>query len=431
MYDYRKIRLEILEKVRQYYIARHISPPFVPGQSKIQYAGRVYDAEEMVAAVDSILDFWLTYGPKGISFEKAFSKFLGVRYTLLVNSGSSANLLALAALKSAKLTNQLHDGDEIITPALTFPTTLAPILQNNFMPVFVDIELGTYNVMPERLIEAVSPRTRAIVVPHTLGNPCQMDVIMNLVKDYDLFLIEDNCDALGAEYDGNFTGTFGHLSTMSFYPAHHMTLGEGGAVCTNNPQLQKILVSLRDWGRDCWCPPGKSNWQLGDLPFGYDHKYIYSHIGYNLKAIDPQAAIGIVQLKKLPEFIDRRRKNYSLLYEGLKRYENFFILPNHYPKACPSWFCFVLTLREGIPFTRNDCVRFLQEHFIETRMLFAGNILKQPGYQNIPHRVVGNLNNTDFVMNNTFFFGVYPGITSDMISYIIDIFDKFMSRYLR
>ena len=436
MTEAERLRLGILEKVRQYYLMTHGRRRFVSGQSKIHYAGRVFDASEMVAMVDSVLDFWLTHGPQGISFEKAFSEYLGVLHTVLVNSGSSANLLAVSALKSPKLPNRLQDGDEVITPALTFPTTLAPILQNNLMPVFVDVELGTYNVIPERLKEAISPRTRAVMVPHTLGNPCQMDAITELVREYDLFLIEDNCDALGAEYGGRKTGTFGHLSTVSFYPAHHMTLGEGGTVSTNSARLHKILLSLRDWGRDCWCPPGESNtcnkrfnWQLGDLPHGYDHKYIYSHVGYNLKALDPQAAMGLIQLRKLPKFIERRNENHRLLYEGLQRYEEFFLLPEHYHQARPSWFCFVLTLRERVPFTRADLVSFLEEHLIETRMLFAGNILKHPGYKDIPHRVVGSLNNTDYVMNSTFFVGVCPGITAEMIAYILDTFHKFMARY--
>jgi CDP-6-deoxy-D-xylo-4-hexulose-3-dehydrase len=358
---------------------------------------------------------------------------------VLVNSGSSANLLALSALTSASLGDrQLKPGDEIITTATSFPTTVNPIIQNGLVPVFIDVEpleSGTYNLDTRFLAEALSPRTRAIMVAHTLGNPFNLDAVTAFVQEHDLFLIEDTCDALGAQYRDRTVGTFGQLATVSFYPAHHITMGEGGAVLTSTPTLKKLVESFRDWGRDCWCEPGESNtcgqrfdWQLGELPYGYDHKYIYSHIGYNLKATDLQAAVGVSQLKKLPRFIEIRRRNFQLLKDGLRRWEQFLILPEATPHSSPSWFGFPMTVREDAPFTRQQLIQYLEEHQIRTRLLFGGNVLRQPAYINVARRVIGELAQADRVMNGTFWIGVYPGITPEMIQYVLDVFEVGMKR---
>ncbi len=351
-----EIRSEIFERIKELYASR-VPECFVPGTSPVSYAGRVYDEKELIRLVDASLDFWLTAGHYADTFEKDLAAFLGVKYCLLTNSGSSANLLALSALTSPKLgEDRLKPGDEVITTACGFPTTLNPILQNNLVPVFLDVEPETYNVQADRIEEALSDRTKAIMIPHTLGNPADLDTISKIVKDHDLWFIEDNCDALGSRYRGQFTGTFGHISTFSFYPAHHITMGEGGAVCTDDSLLKKIIASFRDWGRDCWCDPGCDNscrkrfdWQLGDLPYGYDHKYIYSHIGYNLKVTDMQAAVGVEQLRKLPGFIQKRKENFRTLHQGLNKYENYFILPRATPDSDPSWFGFPLMVREQCP----------------------------------------------------------------------------------
>ena len=430
------LRSEIFDKVKQLYALKS-HDRFIPGTSHIPYAGRVYDEKEMIALVDASLDFWLTTGRYAEQFEKGLAEFLGMKYCLLTNSGSSANLLAVSALTSPKLgEKQLTPGDEVITTACGFPSTLNPIIQNNLIPVFIDVDLGTYNIQAEQIESAISEKTKAILIPHTLGNPADLDTIMETVKKYDLWFIEDNCDALGSRYCGKHTGTFGHFSTCSFYPAHHRTMGEGGAVLTNDPLLKKIIASFRDWGRDCWCEPGCDNtcknrfgWQLGDLPSGYDHKYIYSHIGYNLKATEMQAAIGVEQLNKLPTFVERRKENFARLFDALKRYSHYVILPKATSRADPSWFGFALLIRDDAPFNRSDLVEHLEDHKIATRMLFGGNLLKQPAYEGIRYRLGGSLENTDKVMNNLFWVGVYPGLTPEMLDYVIAIFDKFFQSH--
>ena len=430
------LRSEIFDKVKQLYALKS-HDRFIPGTSHIPYAGRVYDEKEMIALVDASLDFWLTTGRYAEQFEKGLAEFLGMKYCLLTNSGSSANLLAVSALTSPKLgEKQLTPGDEVITTACGFPSTLNPIIQNNLIPVFIDVDLGTYNIQAEQIESAISEKTKAILIPHTLGNPADLDTIMETVKKYDLWFIEDNCDALGSRYCGKHTGTFGHFSTCSFYPAHHITMGEGGAVLTNDPLLKKIIASFRDWGRDCWCEPGCDNtcknrfgWQLGDLPSGYDHKYIYSHIGYNLKATEMQAAIGVEQLNKLPTFVERRKENFARLFDALKRYSHYVILPKATSRADPSWFGFALLVRDDAPFNRSDLVEHLEDHKIATRMLFGGNLLKQPAYEGIRYRLGGSLENTDKVMDNLFWVGVYPGLTPEMLDYVIAMFDKFFQSH--
>jgi len=423
--------------VEKHYDAVHKKvEDFVPGKTYIHYAGRVYDEEEIKTLVDSSLDFRLTAGRFAKQFEEGFAKFLGVEHCILTNSGSSANLLAISALTSPKLgERRFKTGDEIITAACAFPTTVNPIIQNNLIPVFIDIDVGTYNIQADKIEDALSDKTKAIFLAHTLGNPFNLDKISEICEEYDLWLIEDNCDALGSKYNEKYTGTFGHIATFSFYPAHHITMGEGGALVTNDAQLKRLIESFRDWGRDCWCEPGHDNtcgerfgWQLGTLPFGYDHKYIYSHIGYNLKITDMQAAIGVAQLKKLPSFIEARKKNFKLLYDRLKKYENYFILPEVEPKADPSWFGFTITLKETAGFTRNEIVKHLEDNKIATRMLFAGNIIRHPSFGNVKYRRFGSLENTDFIMNNTFWIGVYPGISSEMITYTIDKIDEFIEK---
>ena len=431
----KEIRSEIFEHVREFYASK-CQDVFIPGTSRINYAGRVYDEKELISLVDASLDFWLTTGRCAEQFEKDLANFLGVKYCLLTNSGSSANLLAVSALTSPILgERRLKPGDEVITTACGFPSTLNPIIQNNLVPVFIDVDLGTYNIQVEQIEAAISDKTKAIVIPHTLGNPADLDAIIKIVKKYDLWFIEDNCDALGSRYNGKYTGTFGHISTCSFYPAHHITMGEGGAVITSDPLLKKIIMSFRDWGRDCWCEPGCDNtcekrfdWQLGDLPLGYDHKYIYSHIGYNLKATDMQAAIGVEQLKKLPGFIHKRKENFNVLYQGLKKYESYFILPRPTPHSDPSWFGFPILIRRDAPFSRENIVKYLEERKIATRMLFGGNLLKQPAYKEIRCRVAEPLTNTDCVMNNLFWIGVYPGLTKEMTDYVEHCFKEFISR---
>jgi len=429
----RDLKKEIFNLVAEYYTEKHKPKPFIPGETYIQYAGRVYDEKEIISLVDSALDFWFTAGRFAKQFEEEFAKFLGVKYCILTNSGSSANLLAISALTSSKLgERRLKPGDEVITTACAFPTTVNPIIQNNLVPVFVDVNTGTYNIQEDKVEGAISDKTKAIFLAHTLGNPFHLDKILEICEKYNLWLIEDNCDALGSKYDEKYTGTFGHIATFSFYPAHHITMGEGGALVTNDSKLKRLIVSFRDWGRDCWCEPGCDNtcgkrfsWQLGSLPFGYDHKYIYSHIGYNLKITDMQAAIGVEQLKKLPSFIKARKNNFKFLYNGLKKYERYFILPKIETEADPSWFGFLLTVREDAGFTRNEIVRFLEDNKIATRMLFAGNIIRHPSFENVKYRIYRDLVNTDFIMNNTFWIGVYPGFTEKMINYILEKIDEF------
>jgi len=428
------IRQEIFSKIRDLHnLRKQTERTFIPGTSPIPYAGRVFDEKEIIALVDASLDFWLTTGRYAEQFEKGLAQFLGMKYCLLTNSGSSANLLAVSALTSKKLgKKRLQPGDEVITTACGFPTTLNPIIQNNLVPVFLDIDIGSYNIRVDQIEPAISEKTKAIMIPHTLGNPADLETLMRLVRRYDLWFVEDNCDSLGSKYRDQYTGTFGHISTCSFYPAHHITMGEGGAVLTNDPLLKKIIASFRDWGRDCWCDPGCDNsckkrfdWKMGGLPSGYDHKYIYSHIGYNLKLTDMQAAVGVEQLKKLPIFIEQRRKNFTVLFSGLEKYSTFFILPECTPDTAPSWFGFPILLREDTPFTREEFVRFLEERKIATRMLFGGNLLKQPAYEGIKYRMSGSLNNTDFVMNNLLWIGVYPGLSGEMLDNVMAAFDEF------
>jgi CDP-6-deoxy-D-xylo-4-hexulose-3-dehydrase len=432
-----RLREKILQLVDAYYDEAFSLSEFVPGETPVPVAGRVFGTEDLIHLVDSSLDFWLTIGRYADWFAREFTRFMGVRHAILCNSGSSANLLALSALTSPKLDEQrLKPGDEVITVAAGFPTTVNPIVQNGLVPVFLDIELGTYNMDIRHLEEAITPRTRAIMMAHTLGNPFNIDAVLEVIKQYDLWLIEDNCDALGSTYKGRLTGTFGDLATVSFYPAHHITVGEGGCVLTNKSELKVLVESFRDWGRDCWCDPGKANtcgkrfeWQLGELPYGYDHKYIYSHIGYNLKLTDMQAAVGVAQLKKVSSFIEARKRNWRLLYEGLRSFEKFLILPQPTPGSDPSWFGFLITIQPEAPFTRNDLVRNLESCNIATRLLFGGNLTRQPGYQTVEYRVVGDLTNTDIVMNQTFWVGVYPGLTEEMISYMVDRFQVFLGSY--
>jgi CDP-6-deoxy-D-xylo-4-hexulose-3-dehydrase len=420
----------ILEQVAALYRLRGGRDRFEPGVSKIHYAGRVFDEREMQEAVRAALDFWLTLGPYGNRLERRLKDYFDARDFALVNSGSSANLVSVTTLASPTIPNPLRPGDEVITPALTFPTTLAPIIQNGLIPVFVDCEVGTYNVIPDLLEEAVSPKTRAIMIPHTLGNPCDMDEVMRVVRKHDLFLVEDCCDALGGAFRDKKVGTFGDLATLSFYPAHHMTMGEGGGVVVNNHRLIKTVRSVRDWGRDCWCDSGVNNtcgkrfgWDLGGLPHGYDHKYIYSNIGYNVKPTDLQAAIGLVQFEKIGPFIEKRRRNFARYYDALKRYEEFLVLPKADPRSNPSWFAFPLTVKA--PVTRAALAKWLEDANIETRFIFGGNILRQPGFQRISCRVSGGLDQTDRIMRDSFFIGVYPGLTDEAIDYVIQSFHDF------
>ena len=388
--------------------------------------------------LESVEDFWLTAGRFAQQFESEFSQFMQQKYCLLTNSGSSANLLAISPLTSPKLGDRrLKPGDEVITVAAGFPTTVNPIVQNQMIPVFVDVDVETYNINVEEMKKALSTKTRAIMIAHTLGNPFNLKEVTNFAKAHNLYLIEDCCDAVGSTYDGKMVGTFGDTATVSFYPAHHMTLGEGGAILTNKFIYKRLIESFRDWGRDCYCEPGANNtcgkrfgYQMGSLPYGYDHKYIYSHIGYNLKITDMQAAVGVAQLKKLPSFIKRRKENFNGLYNHLKKYEKYLILPKATENSDPSWFAFPLTVREGSPFVRNDIVQHLESNNILTRMLFAGNLTRQPAYENVNFRVVGELKNTDLIMRNTFVVGVYPGIDDEKLAYMFNTFDNFFKKII-
>lgn len=433
----KELREEILEKTAQIYTLRKAEETFVPGHSKVHYAGRVFDEKEMQAMVGSVLDFWLTLGEKGSQFVSEFSSLMGMKYGLVLNSGSSANLVAVSALCSPNIPCPMKPGDEVITTALAFPTTLNPILQNGLIPVFTDIEEGTYNIDAAKLPRALSDRTRAIMFAHTLGNPAQMDVIMDFARTHDLYVVEDTCDALDSYYDGRRCGTFGDISTYSFYAAHHITMGEGGALLTNNLELYRQALSIRDWGRACYCPTGeqKQNGACGHrfdhtfagLPNGYDHKYVYNNIGYNLKPLDIQCAMGIEQLKKLTQFSEKRKHNFNMLYDGIQKYEEYFILPRALPKAEPSWFSLPLTVRSDRAFSRMQLVQYLEDHKIETRALFTGNILKHPAYRNIRYRVSGELVETEKVLQGTFFIGVYPGLTDEMLVYVTGMIDQFMA----
>jgi len=422
------LRKEILGKVREFYSSAHdkSGEEFIAGKTRVNYAGRVFNGDELVSLVDSSLDFWLTAGRYSEEFTGKLEKFYGVSDVILTNSGSSSNLLAISALTSETLGDKrLMPGDEVISVAAGFPATVSPIIQNRLIPVFLDVEIGTYNIDVSKLEEAYSPKTKAVFIAHTLGNPFNLDAVVAFCEKHDLWLIEDNCDALGSTYRGKLTGTFGHIATGSFYPAHHITTGEGGCVLTDDPQLARIIKSFRDWGRDCYCEGGENNTcgcrftkQFGTLPKGYDHKYVYSHIGYNMKMTDMQAAIGAAQMDKLDLFTARRKENFQLITESLQGLEDFFILPQATEHSDPSWFSYILTLRENTPFSRVELAQYLDENLIETRGLFAGNLLRQPGYMNIEHRVVGDLKNTDYIMNNTLFMGVFPGLTPAKIDYV-------------
>ncbi len=432
-----ELRNKIKGLVYSYYEEAFPRGEFIPGETPVPVSGRVFDPDELTHLVDSALEFWLTTGRYADRFERDFARFMGVRRAVLCNSGSSANLLALSALTSPELgERRLKPGDEVITVAAAFPTTVNPIIQNGLVPVFLDIELATYTVDVSSLEDAITPKTKAVMMAHTMGNAFDLDTVMGLAESHDLWVIEDNCDALGTMYKGKPTGSFGDLATVSFYPAHHITMGEGGCVLTNDGMLKKLVESFRDWGRDCWCEPGKANtcrrrfdWQLGDLPHGYDHKYIYSHVGYNLKLTDLQAAVGVAQLKKLERFIEIRKRNWRLLYEGLKPFEHFLLLPQPTPGSDPSWFGFIITLRPEAPFSRKELVCYLEARKIATRMLFGGNLIRQPAYQNAKYRKVGELTNSDLVMARTLWMGVYPGISVEMIEYVLECMRAFLKRF--
>lgn len=432
MNDTESLQNQILKLCESYADSKWTEQPFLPGQSPVPVSGKVFDGEDLRYLIESALDFWLTTGRFDAQFCNDFSKLMGRRFCLTTNSGSSANLLALTALTSPLLKErQLKPGDEVLTVAAGFPTTVNPIIQNQLIPVFVDVELGTYNVNVEQLQEAIGPKTRAIMIAHTLGNPYNLSVVSELAKKHNLWLIEDCCDAVGSTYQGKQVGTFGDICTVSFYPAHHITMGEGGAILTDQRLLKRIITSFRDWGRDCWCDPGCDNtcgkrfeWQLGSLPKGYDHKYIYSHIGYNLKLTDMQAAIGCAQLKKLPQFIQKRKNNYQRLYAGLEGLQDVFLLPQTEKEADPSWFGFPLSVRPDAPISLRQVVQYLEKHRIATRQLFAGNLLRQPAYSKIPHRVYGDLTDTDAIMNQTFWIGVYPGLSDQQIDYMLECLHK-------
>ena len=428
-------RKEILEKVASFHASAK-QEKFVPGKTKIHYAGRVYGKEEMVALVDASLDFWLTAGRYAERFERDFASAFGIAYCSLTNSGSSANLLALSCLTADKLGKEkLSAGDKVITCATGFPTTLNPIFQNGMIPIFVDAELGTYNADVDGIEAAAEKGASAIMLAHTLGNPFDLERIGAIAKKHNLYLIEDCCDALGAKFSGKPVGTFGDIATASFYPAHHITMGEGGAVVTDNPLLKMMIESFRDWGRDCYCAPGKSgtcskrfSWKLGELPLGYDHKYIYSNIGYNLKVTDMQAAVGCAQLAKLPSFIEARKRNFEFYMQEFADYEHLFVLPKKHPKAEPSPFGFPLTVKKNAGFTKNGIVRHLEDRMIETRMLFGGNLVRQPAYVNRKYEKVGDLKTSDAIMNDTFWIGVYPGLTDEMREYVAQSFHEFVKQ---
>ncbi len=431
-----QIRHQILDLVSEYHSIKWRQKPFVPGQDPVPVSGKVFDSQEISFLVDAALDFWLTTGRFAAQFERQFGEYLGVKHALLCNSGSSANLLALSALTSPKLGDRrLRPGDEVLTVAAGFPTTVNPIIQNGLVPVFLDIEMPTYNIDADRLEEAIGPKARAIMLAHTLGNPFNLEKVTDVARRYNLWLIEDNCDALGSLYQGRLTGTFGDMSTLSFYPAHHITTGEGGGVLASASRLKTIVDSFRDWGRDCWCDPGVDNtcakrfdWQLGKLPYGYDHKYTYSHIGYNLKLTDLQAAVGVAQLKKLAGFTEARKRNWKIIYDGLKGLDEFFVLPEPTPGSDPSWFGFILSVRPEAPFTRSDLVTHLEGRKIGTRLLFGGNLTCQPAYEGVNYRIVGSLKATEMVMNQAFWIGVYPGLSEAMLGYVIESINAYCAR---
>jgi CDP-4-dehydro-6-deoxyglucose reductase, E1 len=436
--DEAQLRHLILDLVGEYARRHHAPQTFVAGESPVPVSGKVYGAEDMQALVDSSLDFWLTTGRFNAAFEEKLAARIGVQHALTTNSGSSANLLALSSLCSHYLRGDaLKPGDEVITVATGFPTTVNPALQYGLVPVFVDVDIPTYNIKPDAIEAAVSDRTRAIMIAHTLGNPFDLGEVMRVAEKYDLWVVEDCCDALGATYGGQNVGTFGDIGTLSFYPAHHVTMGEGGAVFTDKPRLKRVIESMRDWGRDCWCAPGMDNTcgkrfcrKLGDLPMGYDHKYTYSHCGYNLKITDMQAAVGLAQLDRLEGFITARRRNFDLLTELLKPFEEAFILPEATPDSEPSWFGYPITIRQSAPFTRDKLVQHLDAHRVGTRLLFGGNLIRQPYMRGRNYRVVGSLDNANFVTESTFWIGLYPGLGELHLEYVAETVEGFLRKYV-
>jgi CDP-6-deoxy-D-xylo-4-hexulose-3-dehydrase len=429
---------KLIDSIREI-AKKNTTKNIIPGENYIPVTGKVLDEDDILLGVDSMLDAWLTAGRYSEEFERKLARYMGSRFSFLVNSGSSANLLAFYALTSPKLGDRaIKPGDEIITVAAGFPTTINPMLQFGCIPVFLDIDMPTYNIKAEQIEASITPKTKAIMLAHTLGNPFNLDIVMSIAKKYNLWVIEDDCDSLGATYNEKKTGTFGDLATLSFYPAHHITMGEGGAVLVNNAHLKKITESFRDWGRDCWCPPGKDNTcgerycqKLGDLPEGYDHKYTYSHIGFNLKATDMQAAVGLSQLNKADAFIEKRRVNHKLLYKKLKPLEEYFILPEATENSNPSWFGFMLTIRDGGKINRNHLVEYLEKNKIGTRLLFGGNLTKQPAYKNSNYRVLNSLENTDKIMNDGFWLGVWPGLNEEHYNYIYEMLKKSLNNAIK
>ncbi len=433
------LRSRILTLVSEYSNEIHATNTFIPGESPIPVSGKVFGSEEVCTLVDSALDFWLTTGRFNEAFEKRLATYLNIRHLLTCNSGSSANLLATAALTSSKLGDRaLKPGDEVISVAAAFPSTVNPLLQYGLVPVFVDVELGTYNIDSSKVEDAITDKTRAIMIAHTLGNPFDLDTLTTLAKNHDLWLIEDSCDALGSTYNDQLVGTFGDIGTLSFYPAHHITMGEGGAVFTKSPILKRLIESFRDWGRDCFCDPGKDNtcgkrfdWQLGSLPYGYDHKYTYSHVGYNLKITDMQAAVGLAQLNRLDEFISARKSNFAWLNQNLSSLEEFFILPKATQNSDPAWFGFPLTIRDGCDINREHLLKFLTEKKIGTRLLFGGNLTRQPYFQNQHYRIAQDLAVTDKIMRDTFWLGVFPGLSHEMLQYVVTQLKEYIHSHRR